>query len=305
MKKKPYTTKNTVWFSVSERTEKPRRAGKTIRIKWKRFLPFLCFLAVFIVSSVMLANYIADSVHRKRENRALQAEYYDSSAQEATPSDTAAEPSPAPQQAQKKTLPELLDSYQYIGTQIQPSAKSMYKKNPDFIAWLSIPGVVSLPVVYRDNSHYLSHDFSGDRSDAGTLFLDALHPFREDTQYMVIHGHNMYDGSMFGLLSHYRNSDYAREHPYVYFNTLYRDETYKVVTVMIVSPNPGDSDYVAYTGKRKFFTVERFYEFVESIAAQAKYWVDGEAFAPEDSILALSTCFGDERIVLICKRILP
>lgn len=87
------------------------------------------------------------------------------------------------------------------------------------MAWLRIPDVVSLPVVCRDNTYYLNHDFFGRESDSGTLFLDEAHSLEYGTQYMVIHGHNMYDGSMFGLLSHYRKSGYGgapnglSEHP--------------------------------------------------------------------------------------------
>ena len=43
---------------------------------------------------------------------------------------------------------------------------------------------------------------SGAQSASGTLFLDEAHPLEADTQYLVVHGHNMYDGSMFARLTH-------------------------------------------------------------------------------------------------------
>lgn len=269
-------------------------------------MPCMLFLCVFLVSSVMLIRYAIRSASTKKTNEALETMYEEASNKEtATPAEASQDATEVFATEKPAQQPRLLDSYQYIGSEIQSGAKSLYKKNPDFIAWLRIPGVVSLPVMYRDNSYYLDHDYNGKHNTAGTLFIDANHPFREDTQYMVIHGHNMYDGSMFGLLSHYRSREYMEQHPYVYFNTLYRDETYKIAAVLIVSPEPGEPDYVAYTGKRKFFTEERFYEFVESLAQQAKYWAEDEELYPSDALLALSTCYEDDRIVLICKRILP
>ena len=55
---------------------------------------------------------------------------------------------------------------------------------------------------------------------SGTLFLDEFHPLRETTQHLLIHGHNMKDGSMFGLLTHYRQPLYWQKHPFISLSTL-------------------------------------------------------------------------------------
>ena len=54
--------------------------------------------------------------------------------------------------------------------------QELKRLNRDTVGWISISGVVDLPVVYRDNSYYLNHDFQGQKSGAGTLFLDQNHP---------------------------------------------------------------------------------------------------------------------------------
>lgn len=201
--------------------------------------------------------------------------------------------------------PELLSSYQYIGNTILPEAAEMLEKNPDTVAWLHIPGVVNLPVVYRDNTYYLDHNFYGKKSDSGTLFLDEAHPLAYDTQYMVIHGHNMYDGSMFGLLSHYRKSGYMEKHPTVYLNTLYRQEEYEVIGVLYLPIDVQSEGYVPYVGTRKFRSLDQFYGFAENIRENAQHWKDGAEMLPSDAFLALSTCYEDYRIVVMCRRTNP
>ena len=127
-----------------------------------------------------------------------------------------------------------------------------------------------------------------------------------DTQYMVIHGHNMYDGSMFGMLSHYRKSGFMEAHPTVYLNTLYSKETYEVIGVLNVPGSAERDGYVPYTGTRKFQSLDQFDEFAESIRANALYWKDGAEMLSGDAFLALSTCYReDDRIVVMCRRVSP
>ena len=112
---------------------------------------------------------------------------------------------------------------------------------------------------------------NGAQSASGTLFLDEAHPLEADTQYLVVHGHNMYDGSMFARLTHYRRRAYMEEHPTVFLTTLYRQESYEVVGALRVPGSYKSDGYVAYTGTRKFSSPERFYGFVRSIWERALY----------------------------------
>ena len=261
-------------------------------------------LAVFLYSAGRLVHYAICSISTSRTNKELQAAF---EAAEEIPVPVITEPAPIPEPTPASTPePQLPESYQYIGDTILPKAEKMLAKNPDTIAWLHIPdGVVDLPVVYRDNSYYLDHDFYGKRSKSGTLFLDEKHPFMEDTQYLVIHGHNWYDGSMFGRLSHYKKNGYMDEHPTVYLTTLYRQEEYEVIGVLYVPEDTHDESYVPYIGMRKFQTMEQFNGFAEIIQSSALHWKEGAEMKPDDALLALSTCYEEYRIVVMCRRINP
>ena len=276
-----------------------RPRGFLRRIRWKRLLPVLLLLTVFAYAAVNLVQYALRSAATRRTNAQLQAMH----GEEAAAGTAASEPLPEPTVAPE---PELPDSYQHIGEEILPEMAELYARNPDLVAWLCIPGVVNLPVVYRDNSYYLDHDFDGAQRDSGTLFLDEAHPLEADTQYLVVHGHNMYDGSMFARLTHYRKRAYMEEHPTVDLTTLYRQESYEVIGALCVPGSYKSDGYLAYTGTPKFASPERFSGFVRSIRERALYWREGAELLPGDALLALSTCYReDERIVVICRRVRP
>ena len=52
---------------------------------------------------------------------------------------------------------------------ILPDMLKLIRTNPDTVGWISINGIVHLPVVYRDNTYYLTHDFNGHHNTSGTL----------------------------------------------------------------------------------------------------------------------------------------
>lgn len=273
-----------------------------IRQHWPRILIALMLVTIGLYSAVRLVHYAAASFSARRTNEGLQAEF------EAA-EDISVPPTPAMDSMMTSTAtpePQLLDSYQYIGDMIHLKIEKICAKNPDTVAWLHIPGgIVDLPVVYRDNTFYLDHNFYGKRSNSGTLFLDEKHPFVQDTQYMVIHGHNWYDGSMFGTLSHYRRDGYMEEHPTVYLYTLYRQEEYEVIGVLYVPADAQSEGYVPYTGMRRFQSLDQFYDFAEIIQENALHWKDGVEMRPNEAYLALSTCYEEYRIVVFCRRINP
>lgn len=271
------------------------------RIVWKRLLPFLLLLACLLYAGISLIIAWHDSAQTQRTNEELEAIMQEASEPTAEPMPEATPTvTPIPTGT---PVPVLLDQYQYIGTELLPEAQELYTRNDDLVAWIRIPGgIVNLPVVYRNNTYYLDHDFNGKKSSSGTLFLDEMHPLREDTQILVIHGHNVYDGSMFGLLSHYRRRGYMDEHPTVYFNTLYRKEEYQVVGVVMTPDDAYSPDFVPYLGRRKFQTVQQFNDYIATLRANAHDWNDDIEILPSNALLMLSTCYKDERIVVVCVR---
>ena len=188
--------------------------------------------------------------------------------------------------------------------EILPDMLELANKNPDTIGWIGISGTVHLPVVYRDNSYYLDHDFYGRKSKAGTLFLDEAHPLTDTTQNLLIHGHAMNDGSMFGILTHYGRLDFLQKHALISFSTLWEKETYAVFAVLQVSSKTEDENYFNYYSNPDFASNEEFDEYINQLLERSKFSIPVDV-RPTDALLTLSTCLDDDRLVVIARRMRP
>ena len=183
-----------------------------------------------------------------------------------------------------------------------PAMAALRQQNGDLVAWLKIDGVLDLPVVYRNNEWYLNHDFEGNRSPSGTLFLDEAHPLSEETQTLLIHGHNMKDGSMFAQVTHYQQADWWRRHPCIQLTTLWEQETYAVFAVVRTATDPADPDYVNFFTHRTFATDREFQDYIQLLEAKSCFH-SFLTVRPEDALLELSTCIGEERLVVAARRL--
>jgi sortase B len=259
------------------------------------------FLAVGIVSLSLLINYGVSSLRRRAENARLAAEYSQPLEQHseeaaAVPNRTAVMP------ARTMEIPSLKAAYRSMDGKASSKMQRLYEQNSDLVGWLYIPGVVDLPVVYRDNEYYLTHNFKKRQDKGGTLFLDENHPLTEATQNLVIHGHNMYDSSMFGILSSYNHLPVVRSNAFASFSTLYAEEEYVVFAVVQVDPNLSSSEYFNYIGRPRFEREEDFYRYTDEIIRRSMFSIPIDVL-PSDSILTLATCIKDDRLIVVLRGI--
>lgn len=82
--------------------------------------------------------------------------------------------------------------------------------------WINIPKTrIDYPLMfYSDNSYYLEHDPFGREDKAGSIFIDK--DCEDWSGLVLIHGHHMKDGSMFGDLENYMDTEFANDNKYVY-----------------------------------------------------------------------------------------
>lgn len=295
-----------------------RRSAYRHRLDLRRFVPFLCFFAVFVVSATMLGNYIVRSAHRKSDNIQMAQNYEnvfmgreavilaaDGESNDSAPAEATVSPdvSAAPTDAPAPTAtpgPTLLDTYREFSGDIPSKASKLYIQNSDLVGWLYIKGVVSLPVVQRDNSYYLTHNFAGEEDSGGALFLDEYHPMSESLQHLLIHGHNMHDSSMFGIVSTYEKLSVAQSNGFASFSTMYAPEDYVLYAVLRVSSDVNDDDYFSYVGTSNFYSEDDFYAFATEVKERSMYDIPID-LQPSDGLLSLSTCIGNDRL-LVCFR---
>lgn len=162
--------------------------------------------------------------------------------------------------------------------------------NPETVGWLSIPGTeVCYPVVQaQDNEKYLHTSFYGERSGAGTVFMDcgnAIHPLDRNT---ILYGHNMGQGrtDMFGALLYYNEKEYYDAHRQIQFDTVWQEHgPWRVFAVVQLDADATKWDYL----KQNFRDETEFQEWITQ--AQALSLCGADMQIPEGAnILTLSTC---------------
>ena len=193
-------------------------------------------------------------------------------------------------------------SYHRVSGAMLPEMDALSRKNMDLKAWLTIDGLLDLPVVYKDNQFYLDHDFDRNKNAAGTLFLDEFCPLRETTQHLLIHGHNMKDGSMFGQLTHYRQPLYWKKHPFISMSTLWEKEEYVIFAVLDVPLDPKKDEYINYFTHPSFADDAEFEEYISALRKRSliSSYLN---VRPDDALLSLSTCVGENRLLVTARRI--
>jgi len=218
--------------------------------------------------------------------------------------EAAAEPEATPE-PKATAAPELVKTtkFHHVGGDALPEMEALYNENRDLVAWLNIPDVIDLPVVYRDNDYYLKRDFYKQKNTAGTIFLDENHPFKEKTQNLLLHGHNMKDGTMFGRLTQYiYDRTYIKNHPFINLSTLWRKEQYVIFAVLDVSLDPRDETFFNYFTHSTFASDAEFTSYIRQLQLRSMFAIPIDV-EPSDALLTLSTCLEENRLVIVARRL--
>ncbi|MFQ8840004.1 MAG: class B sortase [Clostridium fessum] len=90
---------------------------------------------------------------------------------------------------------------------------------------IQIPGTqINYPVVQgKDNDYYLHRDLNGQKSTAGTIFLDYADRADFSSLHNVLYGHHMKNGSMFKDISRYKDQGYFDQHSEIILYTPERE----------------------------------------------------------------------------------
>lgn len=158
-----------------------------------------------------------------------------------------------------ETLKERRDSVEVKTEKIQSEEDSLTRTmkdiNEDYIGWITIADTkIDYPIVHSNpKRNYLNHDFYGDESVYGTLFIRHGQKLFENMN-TVIYGHNMKDGGMFAALKKYLQKSWFEEHPDVKIQYSGQVINCKVFSVQIVTEDSSypyidqfnDADYEKY-----------------------------------------------------------
>lgn len=187
---------------------------------------------------------------------------------------------------------------------MQESFAELYAQNPHVVGWLEMDPDIALPVVQWDNSFYMDHDFDGNESVAGTLFVDSRNTLWPQDDHILIYGHNMKDGSMFGSLNNYRNVGFLRATTCIQFNTIYGDAQYVPFALFDASMTKDDPNYFKLI-RLNFSEEQPFDAFLEDVQSRSLFDIPVDV-NEDDQLLSLVTCsysMDNGRFIIMCRKL--
>lgn len=160
--------------------------------------------------------------------------------------------------------------------------------NEDTKGWIKYNNdKINYPIVQsNDNSYYLKKSFNGKTNQSGTIFMDYRNKSFSDKN-VVIFGHAMTDGSMFGSLKDVFKKDFFnnKENNYIkIIDTNNQKFTYQIFSYYIIEKE----EYYITTS---FNNDSSFNKFINTISKRS-YKNFKIKVTKNDNILTLSTCSG-------------
>ena len=190
---------------------------------------------------------------------------------------------------------------------ILPEYETLYNKNKKLIGWLKIDDTnIDYPVMQTsDNTYYLDHNYNQEYDKNGSIFLDYNCSVYPRSTNMIVYGHHMKSGSMFGNLQKYAKESYGKKHSVITFDTIYEKAQYQVMYVFRSQVYNEDDIVFKYYQFIEANSETEFNSYMQEMSALSLYDT-GVTAEFGDSLLTLSTCDSsqtDGRFVVVAKRI--
>ncbi len=190
---------------------------------------------------------------------------------------------------------------------ILPEYSAIYRENPDFAGWIKIDDTkVDYPVMLTrgDTDYYLGRNFNKEEDINGTLFMDARTNLVNRSTNIIVYGHNMKSGQMFGGLKSYLDEEYWSSHKRVAFDTIYEKGTYEIFAVCLAQVQYQRDHAFRYYDFIQADSEQDFDDFLKNVQ-QLSVYISNDLPKYGDELLTLSTCNSfaeDGRLFLIAKK---
>lgn len=267
------------------------RRRKTVSAPWKGLT--VVFALLFILSSGMLIHNLVRSAYEQAANKALVQRV-----KSKTPSSETTEINND-------------DSASPQASELERNYQSLVQENSHLAAWLMIDGTkVDYPVLYTpdDPEYYLRKAFDGSYALSGSLFIGA-DCFPDGTN-IIIYGHKMKDGTMFGSLDAYADEEYAKAHPKITYDLIQSDGSYERLTFEIMAAfysrvyKIDEENVFRYYYGTDLSDSDDFQKYVKDALSVSLYDL-GVTAEYGDRLLTLSTCSyhtEDGRFVVVARQ---
>ena len=186
-------------------------------------------------------------------------------------------------------------------------SKGMLDINSDYKGWLTIYGTqISEPVVQGEtNETYLRTNINGEHAEAGTLFLDETTDLTQDGN-LIIYGHKMNDGTMFGTLDKFEDEEFFDNNGTVCWESEKGKEYYQIFALLVLPGYSTAPDFIDLQAWNNVLDEEQTADMLNTFADRASIF-RGESFNLEkDKYIFLVTCdysINNGRLVLVGRRL--
>lgn len=268
---------------------------------------------VLALSLAYLALYRLDSHRQEKENaklREMAGVFAEKSAD--SPADSAGESPDGAMDADTaqgaKTLPPTAEETPGSASKsILPGYETLVQINPQIKGWIAIPDTsISFPLLQgEDNDYYLKHDIYGQANRYGSIFVDCDADLYGSESNLIIYGHHMRDGSMFGGLKAYREESYYREHPSFFLYLPEEEREYEIIAVLHNDIFSREQEPFQYYDYAHILNEEMFAEYYRGIKEYALYDT-GVSASYGDELVTLCTCdYGgrEQRLLVVGRRL--
>ena len=194
---------------------------------------------------------------------------------------------------------------------ILPEYIDIYNKNKKLIGWLEIADIdgepfLAYPVMQTtDNEYYLTHGFNQENDKNGCIFMDCNCDAIKPSDNLILYGHHMQSGRMFGNLVKYEDYNFYLTHRIIKFDTIYEHGEYEVMYAFRTSLKTEDDISFKYYRFIDCNGAEEFNSYMNEMAQMSLYDT-GVTAVWGDHLLTLSTCDYEEkngRFAVVARRI--
>ena len=187
---------------------------------------------------------------------------------------------------------------------ILPELTELYRQNNDLVGWICVEDTnINYPVMQTVDSpnYYLKRNFDKEYSDLGTPYIQENCDLT-GSDNLVIYGHHIKGGKMFGALEDYKSQSFYEEHKTIQFDTLTQRGVYEIIAVFktVAYSSQGFRYYDFVNAESE----DEFNDYIQKCKELALYET-GVTAEYGDRLITLSTCeysAQNGRLVVVAKK---
>ena len=265
--------------------------------------PLFYFFFIIFASAVIFGIVYYFAVKKPQDKR---GEIYDELAEEVekdtptpVPTDT-----PVPTTSDSSTpTPGNTSTPTPVPVDIPVDFDKAWQTNEDIYAWIriydksaeGIKYLMNYPILQSNgglnDDYYLDHTVNNKKGLPGAIYSRRVNRRSFDDKITVIYGHNMANGTMFGVLNKFVAKRFADVNNEIVIYTPTNILTYEIFAGITYDNRLITSSFDV----RSENGLEKFLDSLKATRNWNSYWRDGVTVTKEDRILVLSTCNGNKK----------